>query len=402
MFYLTKIEHVIHKVLPHISHTPQLINLKLIESLNKIAGIDIFSKIDLPPQPKATMDGYAVRHYDVSGASRENPIPLRIIGSISIPFKSTDIKVRNRECCFIETGCFLPQGADAVVKIEDVMVEGNIVYIMKTPSKYENVSLIGEELKKGDMILRKGMRIKPWHLAALRLHKISEVPVLDLKCLIINTGEEFIKKLHEPFTVELIKAWLLNYGFLKVDDMIVSDDIGEIKESIRKGINYYDLVILCGGTSLGRRDITVKAIKELSPSILIHGIAIQPGKTTCVSVIKGKLVVAMSGLPAAAYANLELLLHELLNKWLKVEPLLRCKVRGILTKRVTTKSGIRAFVRVKLHRENGNLYVEPLLTGGSGSLRSLLLSNGYLVIPEDIEGYDEGEVVEVVIHTPLF
>ncbi|RLE87258.1 MAG: hypothetical protein DRJ49_06700 [Thermoprotei archaeon] len=159
------------------------------------------------------------------------------------------------------------------------------------------------------------------------------------------------------------------------------------------------MIVLCGGTSLGMKDYLAQAIKELSPDVYIHGIALKPGRTTILSAISGKPVIGISGLPVAAYANLELVVSEILIRWLRVEPIIKPRIKAILTRRVTTKSGVRALVRVRIYSKGDSYIAEPLLAGGSGSLRSLLLSNGYLIVPEDIEGFDEGEVVEVVIHS---
>ena len=394
-----RIKDAIDDVVDYLVYTPENVSIELEKSLNKISGENFSSKVDLPPYPKSTMDGYALRHTDISGASRDNPIPLKLIGSITMPFKKYDLKVREGECVFIETGCFLPSGTDAVVRIEDTYREGGVVYVMKTLAKYENVSLPGEELKRGDPILKRGIRIKPWHIAALRLHGVSEIEVLNLRVLVVGTGDEFLEGLHIPFTLSLVRQWFIEYGFLKAEEIVVGDNKDEIKRIIRKSLPNYDMIVLCGGTSLGMKDYLAQAIKELSPDVYIHGIALKPGRTTILSAISGKPVIGISGLPVAAYANLELVISEILRRWLEAEPIIKPRVKAILTRRVTTKSGVRALVRVRVYSRKGSYIAEPLLTGGSGSLRSLLLSNGYLVIPEDVEGFEEGEVVEVVIHS---
>ena len=399
MWRLTRIERAVTLVCSRIRCEPRVVSLPLLEAIGRFSACGFKSRIRFPPYPKSTMDGFAVRAEDVSGASRNSPIALKLRLLDTVPNVPVSVRIASGECVPIETGAYLPQGADAVVKVEDTDVSGDIVYVYRGVGRFENVSLPGEELEVGDIILEYGRRIRPWMISALAFHRVKSVKVLDLRIKLIIVGDEFIHGFHIPFTKELIKGWFIEFGFPRVHEVIVGDNVNDIMSEIEKGLRDFELIIICGGTSIGKRDYSVKAIEGLGPDVFIHGLALQPGKTTCLSVISGKPVLAISGLPAAAMANLELVIARILARWLNLKDWERVKIMGVLRRRVTSKLGLVSFIRVKAQYEPSGVQVYPILTGGSGSIRSLLLSNGYIVVPEDVEGYDEGETVEVNLYS---
>jgi molybdopterin molybdotransferase len=155
--------------------------------------------------------------------------------------------------------------------------------------------------------------------------------------------------------------------------------------------------VLIGGTSMGGHDVTVRAVEGLNPEFMVHGFAVQPGKTACLAVLGGRPLVALSGLPVAAMSTLELVVRPLLRGLgLRLPEYPRVLAR--LTRRLTTKAGLLGFARVRVFERNGELLAEPVMVGGSGSLASLLRGNGFVVVPEEVEGFDEGEVVEVHLY----
>ena len=149
---------------------------------------------------------------------------------------------------------------------------------------------------------------------------------------------------------------------------------------------------------MGGHDYTIKAIESLGPSYMNHGFALQPGKTACLAVVDGRIVFAVSGLPVAALSSLELILKPLLRRMgFALPPYPRIRAR--LTRRLTVKMGVAGFARVRVFYRGGEAYAEPLMVGGSGALGSLVRGNGFVAIPEDVEGFDEGEEVEVQLYS---
>jgi len=378
---------------------PEVEEVHIRESLGRYAAKKIVSKLCLPPRPKSTVDGYAVKHEDVLAASASAPVLLKVKGSVRAGETPT-FRLEHSEACWIETGAFLPEGANAVIPVENVLPRNSEIAVFSSAAKYENVSLPGEEYRHGLVIVDRGWRITHIHLAALKLEGYTHISVYKPDARILVTGDEFLRKVSPfpPFTQELVAGWLEEHGIKVREVSFSSDDVNEIIKWLKASDAY--ITVVMGGTSMGKHDYSVKAIRQLNPEYLVHGVAIRPGKTACIAVKNGRLYAAISGLPVAALSNLELLFKPLLRRAglnLPEWP----RVRGKLTRRVTIKAGLRGFVRVKVYRRRGELFVEPLMLGGSGALASLLEGNGYLVIPEDLEGYDIGEDVEVRLYGSL-
>lgn len=379
--------------------SPEVEEVQIKESLGRYAAEKIVSNLYLPPRPKSTVDGYAVKYEDVLAASASTPVPLKVKGSVRAGYTPT-FRLEHGEACWIETGAFLPEGANAVIPVENVLLGNCEITVFSSVAKYENVSLPGEEYKPGLVIVDRGWRIMHFHLAALKLEGFTHISTYKLDARILVTGDEFLRKVspYPPFTQELVAGWLEEHGIKVKEVSFSSDDVNEIYRWLKASDAYVTIVL--GGTSMGKHDYSVKAIKQLYPEYLVHGVAIRPGKTACMAVKNGRLYAAISGLPVAALSSLELLFKPILRQAglnLPEWP----KVRGKLTMRVTVKTGLLGFVRVKVYRHGGELLVKPLMLGGSGALASLLEGNGYLVIPEDLEGYDVGEDVEVSLYWPF-
>lgn len=400
MWNLARVDKAVRDVLKFLQ-PPPVRAAPLREALGMVAAEDVYSRVRLPPCPKATMDGYAVRSEDVEHAAPASPAVLRLLPGRILPSQSPGVEVGVGECVAIDTGGYLPRGADAVVEVEATAQLGDRVLVYRPVRPYENVSLPGEELEEGDPILRRGDVVRPWHLSALEASGYESVSIYDLRAAAIYAGDELVEGRWRPFTRWIVEGWLAEHSFKVVDSVVVGDDPGELRRVISRALEEAHVVVVCAGSAVGPGDNSVRAVGELHPEVQVRGMAIRPGKTTTASVVGGRLVLNVSGLPVAALSSLELFLKELLRAWLGARFTRGPVVRARLARRVTNKRGLRCFVRVRVYEEGGGLVAEPLMTGGSGSLRSLLLGNGVLIVPEDVEGFDEGEEVEVELYGPL-
>ncbi|MCX8161713.1 MAG: molybdopterin molybdotransferase MoeA [Candidatus Bathyarchaeota archaeon] len=393
---LRRISDILPKALGYLD-LPCEIGIRVEDSLGWYSAETVISSFKLPPKPKAVMDGYAVRVDDVEAASPVSPIPLKLLDASLRPGFDVDVVLKPGFAARVETGSLLPIGADAVVPIEDVVEGDGMIFVSKRLARYENVSLPGEEYDEGVAIVRRGCRITPQSIAGLILEGRGEVRVFDLRARILNVGDELVGSSYfKPFTHMFIASWLRWHGFTVDEISMMKDDIDEIASWLQRGGKPY-LSILVGGTSMGRYDYTIKAMERINPEYMVHGFAIQPGKTACLAVKDSKPILALSGLPVAAMSTLEYLLKPLI-RGLGLDIPVYPKVKAILTRRVTVKLGVKGFVRVRVYRSSGRLYAEPLMTGGSGALASLLRGNGFVEVPEDIEGFDEGCEVEVNLY----
>ncbi|MEM4700025.1 MAG: molybdopterin molybdotransferase MoeA [Candidatus Nezhaarchaeales archaeon] len=396
---LHRVSEVLREALKNLS-PPNEVEVPVEDSLGKYSAETVLSSFKLPPGPKAVMDGYAVRACDVEAASPTSPVPLRLLSPLIRPGLGYHASLEPGSAVRIETGALLPPGADAVAPLEDAVEEEGRVLVLRRLAKYENVSLPGEEYDEGLVIVRRGCMITPQAIAGLIVEGRARIRTFDLRARILNVGDEFIGGTHfRPFTHAFVAAWLKWHGIAVDEVSMAGDAVDEVLRWLQRSPATY-LNVLIGGTSVGGHDYTVRAVEEARPEFFVHGLAIQPGKTACLAIKNGAPIVALSGLPVAAMSTLEYLLKPLL-RGLGLDVPNYPKVRAVLLRRVTVKPGLRGFVRVKVYEDRGTLYAEPIMAGGSGALASLLKGNGFIEVPEDLEGFDEGCEVEVNLYGPV-
>lgn len=383
--------------------------LPLEEAVGRYAAEDLISPKDWPPYDRSAVDGVAVRASDISGASPDSPIPLRIIGEVT-PFAPLNSlpRVGAGEAVIIYTGAPLPPGADAVVPVEEVIIEGRMAHVMgKVPPK-GNVSLRGEDLRAGDVIVSAGQKIRPWHVVAAAQVDITEVSVWrKYRIAVVNTGSE-LREVGEPgegvpnTAAYLISSWAREFGAEVVFRVTVPDNEATIKEAVMKGLKVADAVVVTGGTSVGKADVVPEAIAGIPGARLVfHGVAERPGRTAGAFVVGGKPVLMVSGLPVACIVALNNFLRPLVLRAYRAAEEPRPVVRARLIRRVANVVGFRSYFRVIVWREGDDYLVEPLMISGSGVVSSLIKGNGLLVVPEYVEGHDEGEYVEVELIGPV-
>ncbi len=361
----------------------------IIEALNKISAENIKAPIDLPYFNKAAMDGYAVIAEDTFGASETNPIILNLADGDEITYG---------KAMKIFTGEMLPKNADAVVMKEFCNEVDDFVEIYKGVHPNENVSKIGEDVKKGDIILKKGEVINPYHLNMLASLGIKKIKVYDLSFGIISTGDELIS-LDDINSIEedinklrgkiinsnsyMLYGLVKNLGFdAKIYDAI-EDNKEKLKKAIKTALNENDILLITGGTSVSERDITIETVREMG-DVIVHGVNIRPGKPFGFGIIKDKPIFMLSGYPVASAVQFELFIQRFFIG--------RKKITLPLKRNIASELGRVDFVRVKVDRE-----VEPIRITGGGVISSLIKSDGYILVPENVEGYEKGEVVDVYL-----
>lgn len=379
-------------------------DMELENAAGMICAEDIYSPIDLPPFDRSAVDGYALYSEATSSASSNNPIPFKLVnyGSV-LPSHNNAVP--------ISTGQRIPEGADAVVMVEDVIREGDIIYVMKPIPKYGNVSRKGEDIRKGELLVAKGTIIKPQHLATLSAIGMTHVKVYRrLNIGLISTGSEVVSPLQglkayeQGFILDstsiLIFAVLSAHKFMNVNWYgFVKDDEHEIKAMTEKALNENDILIFTGGTGPGESDKTFKSIVEMNRDIRIiaRGLAIRPGRPTSIIIVENKPIFLLSGFPVAAYIALYEVVLRALYTLLKIRNELFIEVPARIVKRVYGSAGYDNYLRAKLFKCNEDLCVEPIMLRGSGILKSLLEANALIVIPRNVEGFEKGEKIWIKI-----
>jgi len=365
------------------------------EALERVAAEDVVAPSDSPPFDRSAMDGYAVRASDTFEAFQFKPRLLKL---------SEKEIVNEGEAKQIWTGGILPKGADAVVMLERTRkVEGGIeVLVAVTPS--ENVSKRGEDVQKGEVVVKAGGRLLPQHLGLLAGLAITRINVARKpRVTLLSTGNELVELGQKPGSGQVVNvnqlilsAMCKQLGSEPVELGIAKDDLNEIGGKIAEGLKRADVVVTTGGTSVGYTDLVPIAVNKLGkPGVIVHGIAMRPAMPTALAVVKGKPVFILSGYPVAAMFGFEVFVRPTILKLLGIEDEPRPMLQAELTRRVASALGRRVYLRVYVFQKKDEFFAEPIRTRGSGVLSTMTKANGYVVIPEDREGLEEGETVVV-------
>lgn len=373
------------------SFTPlQEIEILPIETCNgRIIAEDIIASIDVPHYRRAAMDGFAVIASETLSSGAGSPVMLGLANTIE---KGT--------CVRVHTGSPMPEGADAVVMMEDTELCDDRVAIFAQIHPFKNVGAIGEDVRKGELIQERRHMLRPCDIAVLASLGIESLKIFRKPlAVIIPTGEELVPrnktdlKSGEVYETNglmaslYIQKWGCDVRLLN----ILTDSPDMIKEAILSNLDA-DMFITSGGTSVGKRDY-LPAVVESIGKLLVHGVGISPGKPTALGLIHGKPVVCMPGYPVAGIVALFYFARSAIRKLGNIPDEPDRMVRAVLCEKITGRTGYRTFARIKL--DNGKAI--PLATSGAGILSSVSKANGFVILPENVEGLNAGEEVEVVL-----
>jgi len=371
-------------------------------ALNRVLAEDLIAEEDLPRFDRSAVDGYAVKAEDTFGASQFKPKTLKLTNAS---------EVKSGEAKPVWTGNPLPKGSDAVLMLENVKPVGDSeieVWTAVTPG--ENVSKRGEDVAKGEIALKAGTRLKPHHLALISALGRSKVKVFEKpKVAILATGNELVEAGRKPREDQiyetnrvLLASLCCELGAEPIDLGIAKDDVHEISEKLKHGLEGADAVITTGGTSVGASDMVPTVINRLGePGVLVHGVAMRPAMPTALAIVNDKPIVVLSGNPVAAFFGFEVFARPLILKMQGIENEPRPVVTARLTRRTSTALGRKTFVRVRVFQQNGEFYAEPISARGSSIISTLTRANGYVIVPENREGLEEGETVQVHLFDTL-
>ena len=376
-------------------------------SLGRIIAAEVISSVDVPPFDRSAMDGFAVKAEDTYSASTSTPITLRLVDELNIE-DTPSLEVGKNQCAAIVTGAQLPAGSNAVVMVEYTKrLNDTTIEIFSEVRPGENVSRLGEDVLKGAVVLRSGTMILPQDIGMLTGLGARQVTVVRKpRVAVVSSGSELrdhssptgkIADVNRPMLI----AACQNLGCNPIDLGIVIDDYEAIRAKLLKGLQVADVVLVTAGTSVGPADIVPKVIDSLGqPGMLVHGVAMRPSMPTGLAVVNGKPIVSLPGYPVSAYLAFIEFVHPLIAHLLRTHFLPLPTVRVKLNRRVPGILGSRTYVRVRVKTDQDSLVAEPVRTSGAGILSSLVQANGFIIVPENVEGYEEGERVDVELFRP--
>ncbi len=366
------------------------------ESLNRVLVTDLTAKGDLPRFNKSAVDGYALKAEDTTGASQFKPATFSLTESDTI---------NSKQARQIWTGNLLPKGADAVVMLENTKKIDGELEVWVQLAIGGNVSKKGDDVKKGEKIIRAGTRLTPYHLALLAAMGNNKVAVAEKPLVaILATGNELTEAVDKPSINQIfesnrimLSAMCRELGAEPVDLGIAKDDLDEITEKLKSGLRNCNAVITSGGTSVGGLDLVPDAVNHTGkPGVIVHGLALRPAMPTAVAAVDGKPVIILSGNPVAAVIGFEVFARPLICKMLGMKKTeTRPIVNAVLTRKVAAALGRRTFIRVRVTQKEGEFFAEPVSARGSGTISTMTRGNGFVVVPENREGVTKGEVVAV-------
>ncbi|SHH16992.1 molybdopterin molybdotransferase MoeA [Tepidibacter thalassicus] len=376
--------------------------VSILDCLDRILGEDIISDINVPEFSRSTVDGYAIKSSDSHGCSDSLPSFLNLIGEVNMG-ESADIKIKSGQAIYVPTGGMIPDGADSVVMIEHVEKLDDTTIAIHRPLSYgENIVYKGDDIKKGEIILKKGKKITPQDIGVLASLGVKTVNVYKkIKFYIISTGDEIID-LDEKLKLGKIRdinGYAL-YSLIKklggeiVNRVIVKDDYKLLREEVDKALNISNIVLISGGSSVGTRDFTYDVINSFDgKGVLVHGVSIKPGKPTLIGEGKGKVIFGLPGHPVSSIIVFKTFVEYLVKEITGMKDGIN-KTKAIMYCNVHSSPGKETYQMVNLNEIDGKLYAVPNF-GKSGLITLLSKSCGYVIIKSEEEGLYKGQEVDV-------
>ncbi|MBQ6629668.1 MAG: molybdopterin molybdotransferase MoeA [Methanobrevibacter sp.] len=376
--------------------------IPLFEAHKRVLAEDIIAFHDSPPFDKSAMDGFAVIGENTFGASQSAPKQLKIVDAIGAGDFS-DKTVGENEAIVIATGAPIPDGANAVIMKEYTTTDGDELTIYSQVTPGENVSPKSEDIEKGQKILNKNTFIRYQELGLIASAGYDTVKVFKKpKVKIIITGNELV----EPTKEEIDKAKIINSNQFTIKALVedsgavaeiihAGDTFDEVKEAILKASEDYDVIMTTGGTAISKGDVVLDVVDDIG-EILFHGVAIRPGKPAGAGVVNGKMVFTFSGQPVAAMSQFDMFARKYLFE-MQGRAFDFHIVHRESQLKIPSQLGRTDFIRAVSDDE----YAKHVLNRGSGIIRSMVEANSYIIIDENDEGYQKGDIVDVVMFDSL-
>ncbi len=355
------------------------------ESCGRVLSEAVYAKICSPHYNASAMDGIAVKAKDTYGASENTPIIL-----------SEDMY------SVVDTGDPLPENCDSVIMVEDISVlENKSVSIISAVHPWQNVRQVGEDICMGDMIAPSYTKITPSLCGAFLAGGVTKVKAFKKPLVgIIPTGDEIVPPTESPdkgdiieFNSVIFSNMIKQWGAESKIYPIVKDNKELLTSAVKKGALECDILLVLAGSSAGRDDYTSEIIASLG-SVAVHGIAIKPGKPAVLGKIESTPVVGLPGYPVSAIVVMREIVRELVEALCGIRKSEKQKTRAILGKRIVSSLKHKEFVRVTLGKVSEEFVAVPL-PRGAGVVTSFTKADGILSVPQNSEGIEEGEKVEV-------
>ena len=376
--------------------------VSLTAAMGRVLAEDIAATEYVPDFDRSTVDGFAVRARDTFGCSDAIPAILPLQGEVLMG-EGAEFDLNPEECVAVPTGGALPKGADSVVMVEYTEDYGDgTIGISKSAAPGQNMIFRGDDVFPGKVILKKGRVLSCQDIGALAAIGRVQVPVAKkLTVGVISTGDELVPPEVVPgpgqvrdVNSPMLEVMLSTFGVQVINYGIVIDNEALLTEKVQKAAAECDAVLLSGGSSVGVKDAACRIIESMG-KLLLHGIAIKPGKPTIIGKAGVKPLVGLPGHPVAAYFVTKLFILPLLSRLMgRVQESYTTTAK--ITESVSANHGRAQYHCCRLERQNGELYAYPI-RGKSGLITTLAGSDGYFCIDRDCEGLPKYAEIQVMV-----
>ena len=387
--------------------TPKTQHLPLYSAANRVLAQNSSSPIDIPPFNKSAMDGYAVIATNTKNASQKKPVSLEVIATASAG-DDTTYKISPGQAVAIATGARIPQGADAVVMVEDTNGDKKTVKIFKEIKKAKNIIIKGEDIQAGQLLLTPGTWLRPQNIGLIASVGTESVTVFSKpKVAVFSTGSELVEpgsKLSTNAVLYdsnryMLSAMINECGGEAIDLGICKDDPASIENTLKKA-QQYDMIVISGGSSVGEKDYVPDIINNAG-KLLVHGVAMRPGSPTALGIVNGKPVISTPGYPVASFFAFYTFGRPLLFTMLKTKGLPQATIIAKMASGIKLREDMQAFVRVNLTTTtdpNGlPCYKAEPVSAAAASLLSTLTGPDGVIIATNKPRLSKGQKVEVLL-----
>jgi len=373
------------------------------EALDRTLAQPVTAPHPLPPFPRTTVDGYAVRAADTYGASSSLPAYLQIVGEIPMGKRAT-FQIGSMKAGLVHTGGMVPEGADAVVMLENTQqINEKEIEIFRPVAPGENVLEMGEDVKTGEVVLETGKRLRPQEIGGLVALGVMEVAVVQRPRVgILSTGDEVISPWEEQAAGQVrdvnsytLAALVTRAGGQPIIRGIIPDRYQDLLQAAEIAHREDQIVVITAGSSVSIHDMTADVIHTLGePGVLVHGISIRPGKPTILAVAQEVPVIGLPGNPVSALVIAGLFLVPIIHRILGLAGEIPTQVPAKLILNLSSESGREDYVPVRLIRSEAGYLAEPVF-GRSNLIFTLVRADGLIRIPPDATGLPAGADVVV-------
>jgi molybdopterin molybdotransferase/putative molybdopterin biosynthesis protein len=380
----------------------------LADARTRVLAHDVVAAVDAPPFDRANVDGFALHAADTIGASDGNPRIFTLNEEVIACGHAPALTVVPGTCTAIATGGVIPRGADAVVMIEQTeLIEEGLprIELRRAAAPGQFISYAGSDIARGETLLRRGARIGSREIGMLAASGLDRVEVVRRpKVAVLSTGDELVEPggLLKPASVydsngAIIAAAVSEAGGEPIAFGALPDDAAILEKTVREALAVSDIVVLSGGTSKGAGDLSYRVVSRLGkPGILVHGVALKPGKPLCLAVVEDKPIVVLPGFPTSAIFTFHAFVAPVIRARAGLPLEAAETVTAHVPVRVASEMGRKEFVLVSLTESDQGTIAFP--TGkGSGAVTSFSQADGFLEIDALASLLDAGSEVQVTL-----